>query len=232
MTNPLKIAYTFRFENGDRKEIPLLLDEHTLALVREPPPTLPFWSELTFHQCSVCPLDPATHASCPIAAQLSEIVDTFRDYDSYAQVSVEVDDGQRRYLKETSLQGGLGPLMGIIMATGGCPVMEPLRPLVRFHLPFASMEETEFRIVSMYLIAQYFRAKKGDTPDWSLAGLQTIYDKVGAVNDSFAGRLRCATSKDASINALVVLDCFARGVHFAVKSTLADYQQFFASYTR
>lgn len=108
--------------------------------------------------------------------------------------------------------------------------MEPLRPLVRFHLPFASMEETEFRIVSMYLVAQYFRAKGGKTPDWSLEGLQEIYNRVGVVNRCFAERLRSATTKDASVNAIVILDCFAKGVPFAVRTTLRDYEKYFDSY--
>jgi hypothetical protein len=232
MSNHIKITYLFRLKNGETREIPLLLDENTLALVSEIKTAPQFWTELTFHQCSVCPLDPGVHTHCPIALNLSEIVDTFRDYYSYDTVTVEVNDGQRRYLKETSLQNGLGPLMGIIMASSGCPVMDPLRPLVRFHLPFASMEETEFRIVSMYLIAQYFREKKGEKPDWTLDGLQEIYNKVGEVNKSFAERLRSATTKDASVNAIIILDCFAKAVPFAVKTTLSDYEKFFESYTR
>jgi len=232
MPNHIKIDYLFRFENGDKREIPLLIDGNTLALVSGKEIAHPFWSELTFHQCSVCPLDPALHPHCPIALHLGAIVDTFRDYDSYDDVTVEVTDSQRRYLKETSLQNGLGSLMGIIMATGGCPVMEPLRPLVRFHLPFASMEETEFRIVSMYLIAQYFRDKKGEKPDWSLGGLQVIYNKVREVNKAFAERLRSATTKDASVNAIIILDCLAKAVPFAVRTTLRDYEKFFESYIK
>lgn len=232
MPNHIKIDYLFRFNDGEKVEVPLLIDENTLALVSEEKSTHPFWAELTFHQCSVCPLDPALHPHCPIALHLCAIVEIFRDHDSYDDVTVEVSDSERRYLKETSLQKGLGPLMGIIMATGGCPVMEPLRPLVRFHLPFASMEETEFRIVSMYLIAQYFREKKGEQPDWSLEGLQVIYNKVREVNKAFAERLRSATTKDASVNAIIVLDCFAKAVPFAVRTTLRDYEKFFESYTR
>lgn len=230
MPNQIHIDYLFRFRNGDALKTALLLDENTLALVAETACTPPFWSELAFHQCSVCPLDPSLHPHCPIALHLHVIVDTFRNYNSYDEVTVEVSDSQRRYLKETSLQNGLGPLMGIIMAAGGCPVMEPLRPLVRFHLPFASMEETEFRIVSMYLVAQYFREKKGEAPDWSLDGLQVIYNRVGEVNKFFAERLRSATSKDASVNAIIILDCFAKAVPFAVRTALRDYEKYFASY--
>jgi hypothetical protein len=229
MANRLKIDYCFRFRDGRLLAVPLLLDEESLALVSDPVQTPPAWTELAFQQCTVCPLS-RDQCHCPIALQLSGIVESFKDHDSFEEVTVEVSDSQRRYLKETSLQNGLGPLIGIVMATGGCPVMEPLRPLVRFHLPFASMEETEFRIVSMYLVAQYFRTQKGETPDWSLAGLQTIYDRVQEVNRCFAERLRGATSKDASINAIIILDCFARGVPFAVRTTLRDYEKHFDSY--
>lgn len=232
MSTHIKLNYLFRFKDGDTREITLLLDKDTLALVSDKKFTPSFWSELTFHQCTVCPLDPALHPRCPIALHLSGIVDMFQDNNSYDEVAVEVSDGQRRYLKDTSLQSGLGPLMGIIMASGGCPVMDPLRPLVRFHLPFASMEETEFRIVSMYLVAQYFREKKGESPDWSLDGLQVIYNKVGAVNKSFAERLRSATTKDASVNGIIILDCFAKGVPFAVRTALSDYEKYFESYIR
>jgi len=230
MPESINIAYSFRFNDTKCIEIPLQLDEATLMLANNTVPQPAFWTELDFERCSVCPLEPQQHQHCPIALHLAAIVTTFHDYNSYDHVTVEVCDEQRRYIKETSLQNGLGPLMGIVMVSTGCPVMEPLRPLVRFHLPFASMEENDFRIVSMYLIAQYFREKHGKTPDWSLQGLQDIYNKVSEVNRCFAKRLRHATTRDASINALVVLDCFAKGVPFAVRTTLSDYEKYFHNY--
>jgi hypothetical protein len=122
-------------------------------------------------------------------------------------------------------------MVGIIMATGGCPSMEPLRPMVRFHLPFASMEETAFRMVSMYLLGQYFRGKKGLEPDWSLEGLQEIYDKVRSVNKAFAERIRSVSLNDAGVNAIVMLDSFAEAVPFAIRTKMKDFEKFFASYT-
>ena len=65
MSNNIKITYLFRLKNGETREIPLLLDENTLALVSEIKNAPPFWSELTFHQCSVCPLDPGLHPIAP-----------------------------------------------------------------------------------------------------------------------------------------------------------------------
>lgn len=230
MPGAFTITYRISFADGEVREIPLLLDETSLALIAEPEPSPPFWTELAYRQCSGCPLDAAASPCCPIALHLARIVDIFKAHISCEEVTVEVTDSQRRYSKETTLQTGLGALMGIIMVTGGCPVMDPLRPLVRFHLPFASMEETEFRIVSMYLVAQYFKLQKGKAPDWSLEGLQQIYDRIQLVNRAFAGRLRAASDKDANVNAIVILDCFAKGVPFAVKTALRDYQHYFDLY--
>jgi hypothetical protein len=159
--------------------------------------------------------------------QLVDIVKIFHEHYSCDEVTVEVVDSRRRYIKDTSLQEGLGSLTGIIMVTSGCPVLAPLRPMVRFHLPFASMEETEFRMISMYLVAQYMRGKKGKQPDWTLGGLQAIYDRVQNVNHYFANRIREASEKDASINAIVILDCFAKAVPLAIKSMMKDYENNF-----
>jgi len=48
------------------------------------------------------------------------------------------------------------------------PIFEKLKPMVRFHLPFASIEETKYRAISMYLLAQYFLYQQGSQPDWDL----------------------------------------------------------------
>lgn len=231
MSPLLTIQYTFNFRNDEIREILLQLDEDTLTLLpvgkHAPPP----WADLSLHTCKGCPLDPALQPHCPVATQLGEVVEIFHEHNSYDDVTVEVVDSRRRYLKETSLQEGLGSLIGVIMATGGCPVLAPLRPMVRFHLPFATMEETEFRMISMYLVAQYLRGKKGGQPDWTLDGLQAIYDGVRDVNQSFAKRIRAASRNDVGINAIVILDCFAKAIPFAIRTLMKDYEKYFDAYS-
>jgi len=223
----ITIQYIFNFQNDVRREIILHLDGDTLKLQplgeHAPPP----WADLKFHTCLGCPLDPANHPHCPIALHLPEIIEVFREHNSYDNVTVEVIDSRRHYLKETSPQEGLGSLIGIIMTTGGCPVMAPLRPMVRFHLPFATLEETEFRMISMYLVSQYLLMKKGKEPDWSLDGLQAIYDRVRDVNLSFAKRIRSASQNDVGVNAVIILDCFAQAIPFAIRTLMKDYEKYF-----
>ncbi|MDD5284799.1 MAG: hypothetical protein PHD54_02985 [Desulfuromonadaceae bacterium] len=231
MPSPLTINYNFRFRNGEKREILLRFDKDNLALLPSAKHTPPEWAKLTLHRCVRCPLDPALHPHCPIAVQLSEIVNIFHEHNSFDEVAVEVTENRRRYLKQTSLQEGLSSLLGVIMAAGGCPVLEPLRPMVRFHLPFATIEETEFRMVSMYLVAQFLRQKRGEQPDWALDGLQTIYARIQEVNTSFVKRIRAAGENDAGINAIVILDCFAHAVPYAVKTLMRDYEKYFAPYS-
>jgi len=91
------------------------------------------------------------------------------------------------------------------MVTSNCPVMDRLRPNVRFHLPFASEEETIYRAISMYLTAQYFRLRNGEEPDWALKKLAEVYRGVSEVNKGMTERLADASTKDANVNAVIHL---------------------------
>lgn len=230
MENTLTITYAFSFKNGSRKTFPLVLDKGSLALIAGNPERPPLWTLLNFNKCEVCPLDEARIAYCPVAVNLAGIVEEFKDFVSHEQARVTVTVEERVYAKDTTVQQGLTPLLGIIMTTTGCPVMGQLKPMVRFHLPFASLTETIFRMSTMYLMAQFLRSREGKTAEWSLDGLAKVYSEVGKVNRDFAQRLRVAAKKDANVNALVNLDCFATMVPLAADDTLREIRPYFAAY--
>src|SRR5206468_7329766 len=114
-----------------------------------------------------------------------------------------VETDERTISRICPVQSGLYSLLGIYMVASGCPEMQKLKPLVRFHLPFASIQETMFRVFSMYLAAQYFRSKKGMKPDWTLEGLSKIYHQINDVNVRLSRRIAKASEQDATMNALV-----------------------------
>jgi hypothetical protein len=101
--------------------------------------------------------------------------------------------------------------------------------MVRFHLPFASLEETIFRMVSMHLVSQYLRKQAGKTADWSLDGLTRIYGQVGQVNNDFTERLLGAAQNDVNVNALVNLDAFAKMVPLAADQMLKKMSPYFTA---
>ena len=132
------------------------LDSRTLELVRNEKSPRPGWAELNFFQCPNCPLQEKHNKYCPVALSIAEMVGFFKDWTSNEEVDLLIETKERNYLQHTTLQNGLSSLVGIYMVTSGCPVMDKLKPMVRFHLPFATGEETKYRAISMYLTAQYF----------------------------------------------------------------------------
>jgi hypothetical protein len=84
--------------------------------------------------------------------------------------------------------------------------------MARFHLPLATQEETICRAVSLYLLTQYFRNKQGGTADFTLQGLVKQYHDLQTMNMAMAKRIRAGSSLDAPVNALVILDTFAKAL--------------------
>lgn len=214
--------YKFTFENGLEKEFNIKLDKKTLNLILTEKKAPPKWAELKYFKCPNCSLNGDQHKFCPIAVNLSELIDFFSDSISYEEVDVLIDTEERKYIKHTPLQKALSSLIGIYMVTSGCQIMEKLKPMVRYHLPFATVEETEYRVLSMYLLAQYFLYKSGKEPDWEMKNLVKIYKDIRVVNENFCKKLSDIGVEDASINALVNLDVFADFVSFSINQDELD----------
>jgi hypothetical protein len=202
--------YSFKLETGEIKHIQLSLDATSLALVcAVPSKTLPEWTRLECNQCPNCPLNAEQTVYCPIAVNIAVATDFFSSFISHQKFEVSVETNTRTFVKTTDLQTALGSMLGIYMVTSGCPVMDKLRPMVYFHLPFATAAETQYRAISMYLTAQYLRYKSGKMPDWSLKGFVKIYEGIRQVNLAFGQRLNNVDHCDANKSALVVLDSCA-----------------------
>lgn len=210
------ISYKFTKENNETQIFKIQLEPTTLKLIHEPFNDLPNWTDLTFHQCPNCTLNEEDTPYCPVAANIVEIVEVFKDSKSFENSTVQITTLERGYYKKASLQQGVSSILGIIMATAGCPILSQLRPMARFHLPFASTEETIYRAISMYLVKQYFNNQNGIEPDWELSGLINIYKDIREVNKAFFKRLSSLQGKDANVNALIILDNFANYINFSI----------------
>jgi hypothetical protein len=165
-----------------------------------------------------------------VAVSLVELVDVFHDLLSYSDVEVLVVTQHRTVFRRTTVQKALSSLIGLYMATSGCPVLGRLKPMARFHLPFATREETIFRAVGAYLTAQYFLQKQGIPFDRELTGLREMYQQIHQVNVDMTNRLRHVAAGDASLNAVVLLDLFAQELPFSINENLADLQHLFAPF--
>lgn len=229
----LVITYTFTMARGDRASFRLEIDPVSIELRPQGGGPFPEWTRLTFKRCRVCTLTPSAHPFCPIAVRLVPIVDRFKDVRSYEEVSLEVETAERTTLKVTSAQKALSSLMGLLCAVSGCPATRFLRPMARFHLPLATQEETVYRAVSTYLLSRYFMVNNSTSNalamDVSLDPLVRKYKALEEVNTGMSERIRSGARLDAAVNAMVILDSFAKALPFAVEDSLERLRPLFST---
>ncbi len=234
MNDPIIITYCFNFDDGRDKTFSLKLDRETLTFENSEISDAPKWAKLSYNKCTNCPLSEIDNDYCPVALNLNNLTEEFNTVVSHESVSVSVTTEDRTYNKKTTIDQALSSLMGIIMATSGCPILDYLRPMARFHLPFASPLETSFRSLSMYILAQYLFNKDTESNSISidLSDFEKIYTEINSVNNDFSIRLRAAGEKDANLSALINLDCNATLVSFTIEETLNELRQYYSAYNR
>ncbi|MFN4112194.1 MAG: DUF6901 family protein [Ignavibacteria bacterium] len=219
--------YHFTFSNDTGKTITAIVDRKTLSIIEPHHRYFPEWAKLGNFKCPHCPLSEQEHEYCPLALNLQTILSEFSDKNSFEIVEVMVETPARNYHKKTSLQQGVSSLLGILMVTSGCPVMGKLKPLLYFHLPFASIDETEVRALSLYLLAQYVKMIKGHVPDWEMNNLKKIYEDVRILNHHVSKKIVHLSSKDANINSLIVLNNFAEFVTIILGEKTIEELEFY-----
>lgn len=227
----ITFQYKFSFVDGERRTFTIRLDPITLNYIpKKKISRRPLWTKLDYSRCENCPLDANQHHYCPIAVNFIELFDSFKSLNSYHVAKVTLTTRERSYVKKTTVQQSLGAMLGIYMVTSGCPIMEKLKPMVRFHLPFATVKETVVKAASIYLLGQYFLYHRGQKADLELNQLKKYYIEIQKVNRGIATRLRTVTEKDAFANAIVSLDAFAKELPWTIEEQLKDIEYIFNVY--
>lgn len=225
-----KILYTFNLPGEKKEVVSIEYDAKTLVRYPEDNVEYPDWTELDFHKCPHCPLTTKDVPRCPLAESIVVVVRQFQNILSYHELYLQVESDERIVIQKTTAQRALGSFMGVVMAVSGCPQTAFFKPMARFHLPLASEEETVYRSSSMYLLAQYFREREGKDVDYSLDGLEKIYKNIQIVNNSIVNRLRNASKGDSSVNAVVMLDMYARIIPYVIEDSLEEIRYLFEPY--
>jgi hypothetical protein len=226
----IDIHYRFNLGGGALEVFDLKFRSEDMELLGPVPQDIPAWARLGFHQCPHCPLTRSEQPNCPLAVRLVDAIRRFDHIISYDTIRLDVTTRERFISQDTTAQQGISSLLGLLIATSGCPHTRFLRPMARHHLPFASYEETHYRSASMYALAQYFRHRAGLDPDSGLQGLLDLYESVSRINLSVAQRVRQATQSDSAVNALVILDLFAQVLPESMEVDLENLQGLFAAY--
>ncbi|MFA5927879.1 MAG: hypothetical protein WC838_01065 [Candidatus Margulisiibacteriota bacterium] len=226
----IRIEYIFKLSESHHHSFTVNLDELSLRIVHPEDRVVPDWALLNKNRCEHCPMDASLYKYCPVAANIAHLIDTFKDVPSYQTADITVVTAERNFSKTTSVQEGMSAILGILMVASGCSVMEKLKPMVRFHLPFSNLQETLFRATSTYMLGQYFMGLRGRKPDFDLDGLDKIYQRVHKLNRFIAERMRGAYEEDSGSNALGVLDLFSNMLNIEVKKHLQDLEYIYAPY--
>ena len=223
-----EITYTLVF-GPDRRTIAVTIPIDVRTVEHEPHNATPWpeWTALEVERCSVCPASMDGHAHCPAAQSLVECHQQFGDLISYEEVDVSVETAERTVTKTTSMQRALSSLIGLYMATCGCPILSKFKPMARFHLPFSSREETLFRTAGTYLIGQYLKVQEGGEPDFALAGLKRHYHDIQDVNVHLTRRIGEHSGGDANLNAITILDIFAKHMPWSIEDNLDELAHLF-----
>ncbi len=223
----MTVVYDFHFADQTSKSYSIEIDKDTISLILEKVANPPAWTNLENNKCVHCPLNASEFPQCPVALNLSGVVEAFSESISFSEAVVKVTTAERVYIKKVSLQEGIFSIFGLLMATSACPYMSFLKPLARFHLPFSSSEETIVRSVSMHLLRQYFVAKKGEAPDLTLQKLESSYKDIQKVNQGILGRIRGLNSGDADANGLTILQNFSQLLTMAISNDLSKIEPVF-----
>jgi hypothetical protein len=252
MSAPLRIRYRFDLPDGSQKTLDFLFDAATFRLSNPPPAEPPFWTELKFNQCVNCPLSAERHAHCPAAVQMAAALEPLNTLVSFDTVGVTVVQPERTVHVETTAQQAMSSVLGLIMATAGCPWTDRLRPMARFHLPFANEAETLYRSVSMFLLslelagrgpalavadtlavpeapaAAADAARAGPAPaPRTFAALEELYKNLHLVNRDMSRRLGAATNTDPARNAIALLDTYTTLLPAALERSLDELRPLF-----
>lgn len=230
---PLVIEYLFRLQDHSEERFTIRLDPQSLeALPNSPPEPLPDWTALSFAQCASCRLTAATSPRCPAAVNLAPIVRRGEKLVSIDQVYLQVTTAERISLQKTTAQRALCSLMGLVIATSGCPHTAFFKPMARFHLPLASEEETVFRATATYMLSQYFVKNDGKEADFNLEKLTALYRTMQEINLAMAKRVKSMSKTDSSVNAIVLLDMYAKALPYVIKQSLEELRYLFEPFLK
>jgi hypothetical protein len=224
MTQELRIRYRFDLPDGSQRHVDLNFAAADFRLSNPTPVDPPFWTELKFSQCANCPLSTDEHAHCPAALHMAPAVESLKALVSFDLVGVTVTQAERTVHAEITAQQAMSSVLGLIMATSGCPWTDRLRPMARFHLPFASEAETVYRSVCMFLLARELKCV-GEAHGF--ARLTDLYENLHVVNRDMSRRLGAATRTDPARNAMALLDSYTTLLPAALESSLQELKPLF-----
>lgn len=216
------ISYLFHIEDKEDVVFEVLIDSTSMTHSIPQDFKEPEWS--SSFKCSFMTDDKKN--CCSLCKCIAYVTNEFKDIKVDTPATISVRTENRNYTIKQNIKTGLFSILGLYMSTSNCPHFAFLKPMAKFHLPFASDIETVFRSIGTYLLGEYFRFKDGIVPDWDLQALSTLYEQVSKIDLEIAEHLK-KISPD-SIEPIMILNSFADLFTKDIKEKLDKIEPFYS----
>lgn len=232
MPATIEITYKFKLKNNSDAVFRVEFEEKSMTPIHRDEGDIPEWAKLDTFKCPNCSLCSEEHPYCPLARSIAPVIDFSRELESRDAIMMDVYSSERTVSMAVKTEEGIRSLLGLCIATSGCPRTQFLKPMARFHLPSSNAKETLIRATSMYLLAQYFRKQNGLESEWGLEGLKLLYEELQKVNENIEKRITPTLKNDAALNAVMILDALAALMNSSVNEALSTLRPLFESYLK
>lgn len=196
------IDYRITKPCGTSIHIPVVLNEQGLAAEKA---AAVGEAEYMGKNCTDCEVH---HGCCKAENALSEVIKRFDDLKSTDFIHAEVQMEGRQISMDSQAPRALASLMGLLMASSGCPRLIPFRAMALFHLPFATAEENAIRAAGFWLMRCW--TQNMNLAENPFTALQVAWDSLEEVNQYLSRKLLAQTSNDAASNGIAFLDVLAK----------------------
>lgn len=165
-----------------------------------PEPDSSHWCQLSFQQCSNCPLKAAEGTQCPLAVDVKQVLSGFEPIllqeGEETHVDAVVKTPSRWYFKSLPFKEALRSLFDYLALTSQCPIMRGNQWKRRFYVPFTDAKESAFLEFGHEILS--FMDSHGATDDkQKIVNLRRKNAEHNMVHTDFLERLRIASVEDA-----------------------------------
>lgn len=229
------IEYVLHPADGEPVRFRVTLDPFSDTYMFPDGENAPEWTRLDNHKCCHCPLSSEDYELCPLAERLIPFVNKLSHLNSTEELRVDITQYDRTKQMVVSVQDILSSLLGLFIATSDCPHTHFLRPMAYFHLPLADADETIYRVMSMYRLAQFFKKARTGRAYAGFGKLEYLYEQMTEVNHRLSERMRMALKdidqgQDGTINAIAMLDALSQYVPASLVDATEELEPIFMGY--
>jgi hypothetical protein len=173
--------------------------------------------------CSGCLHEGAPNdiANCRVYINLCRYAEKLSELASFDEIDARVTlPGNIQTQATTSAQQVLSSLAGLVIAaTQGCDITKVLRPMVLFHRPFASFDESVYRSLANAALLVAVASNQTHLREFT----HKNYRAIQQLNKALVKHLQTEHADwEALINALVNLDLFVKTILFNTDHEFPD----------